>query len=81
MNCSQAGCIQTDVQPYKKYIGRGLVLLCGSCAASLQAIGMSLTLVERREHDLTPIVERRRTTRPAWIARLTNVDLTSRLTA
>ena len=73
-NCSQSGCIQTDVAPYKKFIGKGLVLLCGSCAAALQAIGMSLTLVERRETDLTPLREMRRT--PAWLQNLKAKDFT-----
>lgn len=79
MKCSQAGCIQTDVHPYKKFIGRGLVNLCGNCAASLQAIGMSLTLVERREEDVTPMVERRRTVKPQWLDRLTARDDTWRV--
>lgn len=79
MNCSQAGCIQSDVQPYKKFIGKGLVLLCGSCAASLQAIGMSLTPVDRRMDDITPMVERRH--RPAWLDRLTARDESGRMVA
>lgn len=75
MKCTQAGCIQRDVQPFKKFIGRGLVLLCGSCADSLRAIGMSLTPVDRRETDLTPIVERRM--QPAWLSRITARDMTN----
>ena len=81
MKCSQAGCIQTDVQPYKKFIGRGLVLLCGSCASALQSIGMSLTLVERRESDVTPMVERRRIAQPAWLSRISARDETGRMSA
>ena len=69
--CSQAGCLNQDLKAYKRWIGHGLVVLCGSCAASLQAIGMSLTAVERREHDVTPVVERRHAPRPAWLSRLT----------
>lgn len=80
MTCSQAGCIQTDVQPYKKFIGKGLVLLCGSCADALRAIGMSLTPVERREVDLPVLVERR-AFRPAWLDRLTARDESGRLVA
>ena len=67
--CSQAGCIATDLRAYKRYIGHGLVILCGNCAASLQDIGMSLTLVERREVDVPPMVERRRLPRPKWLAK------------
>ena len=27
--CSQAGCIQTDLKAYKRYIGHGVTILCG----------------------------------------------------
>ncbi len=69
--CSQAGCLNTDIKVYKKFIGHGLTPLCGTCASALQAIGMSLTPVERREHDVTPVVERRHAPRPEWLSRLT----------
>jgi len=68
--CAQAGCTNTDLRPYKRYIGHGLVLLCGACAASLQAIGMSLTPIERRETDMAVVTERRRIGRPRWMDRL-----------
>lgn len=69
--CSQAGCIQTDLKAYKRYIGHGVTILCGSCASALQAIGMSLTPVERRETDLPVLHERRKISKPRWLDRLT----------
>jgi hypothetical protein len=76
--CSQAACYNTDLKAYKRFIGRGLVILCGSCAAALQAIGMDLTPVERRDVDLPVVTERRKTWRPAWLERLTARDDTWR---
>ena len=79
--CAQPGCIQTDVKPYKRYIGHGLVLLCGSCFAALSAIGMSLTPVERRETALPVVTERRRIGRPAWLTHRLGRDETGSLVA
>jgi hypothetical protein len=79
--CSQAGCIQTDLKAYKRFIGHGVTILCGSCASSLMAIGMSLTPVERRVADLPVLTERRRIRRPAWLAHLTARDETGRMAA
>jgi len=67
--CAQAGCIATDLRPYKRWIGHGVTILCSNCAASLQAIGMSLTPLERRETDLPVLKERRRFPRPRWLAK------------
>jgi hypothetical protein len=69
--CSQAGCVHTDLKAYKQYLGHRITILCSECAASLQAIGMSLTPVERREVDVPPLVERRRIGRPRWLDNLT----------
>jgi hypothetical protein len=79
--CSQAGCIQTDLKAYKQYLGHRVTILCGSCAASLQAIGMSLTPIERRETDLPVLTERRRIGRPRWLDNLTAREDTWRLSA
>ena len=74
--CAQAGCLGTDLKAYKQFIGHRLTILCGSCAASLQAIGMSLTPVERRETDLPVLTERRRIGRPRWLDNLRARDET-----
>jgi len=78
--CSQAGCIGSDLKPYRQYLGHRITVLCGSCATALQGIGMSLTPVERRETDLPVVVERRRI-RPRWLDHLTNRDDTYRMSA
>jgi hypothetical protein len=65
--CSQAGCLGTDLKAYRQYLGHRITILCGSCAAALKAIGMSLTPIERRETVLPVLVERRRIPRPRWM--------------
>jgi hypothetical protein len=77
--CSQALCRNTDLACYKLGLRHDFRLLCGSCYASLSAIGMPLIPVERREASLPVLVERRKAFRPAWLDRLQGRDETGRL--
>jgi hypothetical protein len=77
--CSQALCRNTDLAVYKLGLRHQFTLLCGSCHASLSAIGMPLIPVERREASLPVLVERRKAFRPAWLDRLQGRDETGRM--
>jgi hypothetical protein len=79
--CAQAGCLNTDLKAYRIGMGPRAIIraLCQSCAASLSAIGLAITPVERRVEDIAPVVERRRSFRPAWLSRLTARDNTGRI--
>lgn len=79
--CSQAGCGSNEVRCYKLYLRDKYTLLCSPCASSLTAIGMSLTLVERRQTDMAVVVERRHTFIPRWLRHLPARDETGRLAA
>jgi hypothetical protein len=77
-SCSQTGCRNIDLKPYKLAFRHQYSILCGDCAASLVRMGLGLTAVERRETDLDVAIERRQF-RPAWLERLTAIDLTGRV--
>lgn len=68
--CSQAGCPNTDLKLYKLPLRRQYTLICESCVASLSAIGLVLTAVERRSTDV-PVLHERRRFHPRWLERLT----------
>jgi hypothetical protein len=65
-----------DLHCYKLAFRNQFSVLCSDCAASLTRMGLGLTLVDRRETNLDVTIERRRTFRPAWLARLTARDET-----
>lgn len=60
-------CQHPNRTTYLYALGRRTTEMCPDCKAAAEAIGMVFR--ERRETDLTPMVERRH--RPAWLARLT----------
>lgn len=76
MTCSN--CHRTrETAPYKAALRKITADLCGECRSALSAMGMVWVPCDRRETDITPIVERR--FRPAWMDRLTARDETGRV--
>lgn len=64
---------------YKLALRRVTAHLCAECRSALSSLGMVWVPCDRRETDITPMVERRH--RPAWLDRLTARDESGRMVA
>lgn len=69
-----------NVMPIRLGIRRDIQLACEGCRRVIAVSGM-VRVVDRRQVDVTPAVERRRSFRPAWLSRLVSRDETGRIVA
>ena len=77
MTCRNGDCGQ-PARPYAYALGHRQSVLCDACFASLSAIGMSLSPIERRDH-VEPVAHERRRWMPVWRRRDLSRDLTGAL--
>jgi hypothetical protein len=74
-NCRHLG----ELALYREPLKGTRSLLCAECFGALTSMGITLVHVERRAVDLPVLHDRRRDRRPAWLARLSNKDMTERV--
>lgn len=60
-----------DILPVKVPLRAEPRLLCAGCRAGYAAMGMAVTVIERRVEQVPVETDRRRAYRPAWLRHLT----------